>query len=163
MKYNHLFCSICEIVGEDRFYAGPQKSLYFLCKSFSYVLHKKSRNKLCVGPHDTYVLFRTFFSQINNKWLFFTAGGPLNRHALECNPWCNPCCDPVLPDGVLETKKNRKIRILITVFCQLYFNYLYAILNSSQMIRWFTSINLSLNLYCLLIYNMLSNVPRVSS
>ena len=112
----------------------------------------------------------------------------------------------------VETKKNREIRIFITVFCgagnwqlmienifkwsewsdrkeegkwreeergktgqcqfiklffsafyQLYFNYMYTILNSSKMIRWLTSINLSLNLYCLLIYNMLSNVPRASS
>ena len=63
----------------------------------------------------------------------------------------------------VETKKNREIRIFNSVFCQLYFNYLHTILNSSKIIRWFTSINLSLNLYCLLIYNMLSNVPRASS
>ena len=34
---------------------------------FFYVLQKNSRNKLCVTPHDTELLFRTFFSQVNNK------------------------------------------------------------------------------------------------
>ena len=63
----------------------------------------------------------------------------------------------------VETKKNREIHIFISIFCHLYFNYLHTILNSSKITRWFTSINLSLNLYCLLIYNMLSNVPRASS
>ena len=41
MKYNHQFCSICEVVGEDRFSAGPPKSQYFLCKSFSLDLTEK--------------------------------------------------------------------------------------------------------------------------
>ena len=27
-------------------------------------------------PNDTYVLFRTFFSQVNNERVFFTAGDP---------------------------------------------------------------------------------------
>ena len=31
----------------------------------------------------------------------------------------------------VEMKKNREIRIFISVFCQLYFNYLHTILNSS--------------------------------
>ena len=42
-----------------------------------FVLQKKSRNKLCLEPHDTHVLFRMFFSQVNNNF-FFTAGGPLS-------------------------------------------------------------------------------------
>ena len=46
-----------------------------------FVLQKKSQNKLCLEPHDTYVLFRTFFSHVNNKQLFFMAGGALNAMA----------------------------------------------------------------------------------
>ena len=77
MKYNNQFCSICEIVGEDKFFAGPPKSLYILCKSFSLrFTEKKPRNNLCILPHDTYVLFRTFFSQVNNKRFSFTTGCP---------------------------------------------------------------------------------------
>ena len=34
----------CEIVEEDDLSAGPSTNLYFLYKSFFYVLHKKSRN-----------------------------------------------------------------------------------------------------------------------
>ena len=37
---------------------------------FLYVLQKKSTNKLCLEPHDTYLLFRTFFSQVNKKKFF---------------------------------------------------------------------------------------------
>ena len=67
MKYNHKFCSICEIVGEDRFSAGPPKTYIFYANRFLYVLQKKSRNKLYVEPHDTYVSFKMFFSRVNNK------------------------------------------------------------------------------------------------
>ena len=69
MKLNHKFCSICEILGEDVFSAGPPKNLYFLCKSFQYV------ETICIEPHDTYVLFRTFLFQSNNK-RFFSMWGP---------------------------------------------------------------------------------------
>ena len=58
MKYNHEFCSICEIVGEDRFYAGPQKTYIFYANRFLYVLQKIFRNKLCLEPHDTYGLLK---------------------------------------------------------------------------------------------------------
>ena len=64
MKYNDQFCSICEIVGEHRFSAGPQKNNIFNANSFLYVLQKKSINKICLEPHNTYVLFRTFFSHV---------------------------------------------------------------------------------------------------
>ena len=62
---------LSKIVGEDRFSAGPPEILYFLCKSFIYVLQKKSTNIVCLEPHDTYVLFRTFFSQVNNNPFFW--------------------------------------------------------------------------------------------
>ena len=77
MKYNHQFCSICEMVGEDRFSSGPPKSLYFLCKSFSLHFTEKSQNKLCLESHDTYVLFRMFFGYIIND---FFCGRPLNEN-----------------------------------------------------------------------------------
>ena len=32
------------------------------------------KNKQCVRPHDTYFLFITFFSQVNNKNYFFEIG-----------------------------------------------------------------------------------------
>ena len=67
MKSNHQFCSICEIVEEDGFSAGPQKAYIFYVNHFLYVLQKKSRNKLCLESHDTYALFRMFFSQVYNK------------------------------------------------------------------------------------------------
>ena len=73
MKYNHQFCSICEIVEKIDFLVHPPKAYIFYANRLLYFLQKKSRNNLCVRPHDTYVLFRTFFSQINNK-SFFTAG-----------------------------------------------------------------------------------------
>ena len=49
---------------EDKFYAN----------SFLYVLQKKSINDLCLESHGKYVLFRTFFSQVNNKPIFFSSG-----------------------------------------------------------------------------------------
>ena len=80
MKYNHKFCSICEIV-EDAFCAGPQKTFIFYANHFIYVLQKRSRNKLCLESHDTYCLFRMFFSLVNNKTNFVFGrlifGGPV--------------------------------------------------------------------------------------
>ena len=60
-----------------RFLQDPQKTYIFLCNSFLYVSQKKSRNKLCLEPHDTYFLFRTFFSHVNIKW-FFLSSDPLH-------------------------------------------------------------------------------------
>ena len=71
MNQNHKFCPICEIVGEDAFSADPQKTFIFYANRFLYVLQKKSRNKLCVKPHDTYFLFVMFFSHVNNKFTGF--------------------------------------------------------------------------------------------
>ena len=79
LKYNDKFWSICEIE-EDRFSAVPTKQQYFLCKSFSLHFTEKvwNKHKLCMRPHDTYVLFRTFFSQVN-KTFFFQRMVPLRR------------------------------------------------------------------------------------
>ena len=54
----------------------PQKAYNFCANHFLYVLQKNSRNKLCVSPHETYFLFRMFFSQVN--YFFFSSGVPLS-------------------------------------------------------------------------------------
>ena len=69
-EIKHLFCYICEIVGGDRFSAGPPKSVYFLCNSFFSVFQKKYRNKLWMRKHVYYFL-------VNNKWSFFLSANPL--------------------------------------------------------------------------------------
>ena len=61
-------------MGEDRFPAGPPKSVYFLCNSVS---QKKSQNKQGLELHDTNILFRTFFSHVNI--IFFLSSDPLKR------------------------------------------------------------------------------------
>ena len=48
-----------------------QKAYIFYANHFLYFWQKKSRSKLCLELHDTYVLFRTFYSQVNNKPFFF--------------------------------------------------------------------------------------------
>ena len=53
------------------FLQDPRKVYIFYAIRFLYISQKKSRNKLCLEPHYTYVLFRTFFSHINIKWFFF--------------------------------------------------------------------------------------------
>ena len=57
--------------GALNFLQGPPKMNIFYANFFFYILWKKSRNKLCLEPHDTYVLFGTFFSQMNNKQKIF--------------------------------------------------------------------------------------------
>ena len=64
-------------MGGDRFPAGPTKAYIFYAIRFLYASQKKSWNKLCLEPHDTYILFRTFFSHVNIKWLFFYRPIPL--------------------------------------------------------------------------------------
>ena len=56
---------------------GHLKTYVFYANRFLYVFQKKSRNKLCLEPHGTYVLFRTFFSQMNNKRFFSRWAIPL--------------------------------------------------------------------------------------
>ena len=43
------------------FLQDPLKANIFYANHFLYVLQKKLRNKLSLRPHDTDVLFRTFF------------------------------------------------------------------------------------------------------
>ena len=50
---------------------GPLKMYIFYANRFLYVLEKKSKNKLCLEPHDAYCLLRMFFSLVNNKKIFF--------------------------------------------------------------------------------------------
>ena len=52
---------------EIGFLQHPQKAYIFYAIRSFYVSQKKSRNKLCLEPHDTYILFRTFFSHVNIK------------------------------------------------------------------------------------------------
>ena len=56
----------------------PLKTYIFYANRFLYILWKKSRNKLCLKPHDTYVLLRTFFSQVNIKRFFTGRWYPLS-------------------------------------------------------------------------------------
>ena len=52
---------------EIGFLQDPQKAYIFYAIHFLYISQKKSQNKLCLEPHDTYVLFRIFFSHVNIK------------------------------------------------------------------------------------------------
>ena len=70
MKSYHQICFICKIVGGDSFPAAPPKSIFSMQFVF-FVSQKKSRNILCLEPHDTYILFRAVFSHVNIKWFFF--------------------------------------------------------------------------------------------
>ena len=56
---------------EIGFLQDPRKTYIFYAICFLYVSQKRFRNKLCLEPHDTYVLFRTFFSHINIKQFFY--------------------------------------------------------------------------------------------
>ena len=62
---------------EIGFLQDPQKAYIFYAIRFLYFSQKKSRNKLCLKPHYTYMLFRTFSSHVNIKW-FFLSSEPLN-------------------------------------------------------------------------------------
>ena len=68
------------------FLQDPQKAYIFHVNRFLYILQKKSINKLCLRPHDTYFLFRTFFSQVNNKDDFFSIGQSPSKQ-LSCLLW----------------------------------------------------------------------------
>ena len=59
------------------FLQDPPKDNIFYANRFLHGLQKKSKNKLCLELHDTYLLFRTFFSQGNNKLFFFIQAVPL--------------------------------------------------------------------------------------
>ena len=53
------------------FLQDPQKAYIFYPNSFLYVLPKKISNKHLMATHDYYFMFKTFFSQVNNKEIFF--------------------------------------------------------------------------------------------
>ena len=59
------------------FLQGPLKMYILYANRFLYTLRKKSRNKLCLEPHYKYVLFRMFFSHMNNKRFFVQVSDPL--------------------------------------------------------------------------------------
>ena len=63
------------------------KTYIFYANRFLCILQKKSRNKLCLRPHDTYCLFRIFFSQVNNKKIFVLVGDPL-KNIMQVNKIC---------------------------------------------------------------------------
>ena len=50
---------------EIGFLQDPQKAYILNAIRFLYVSQKKLQNKLCLEPHDTYILFSTFFSHVN--------------------------------------------------------------------------------------------------
>ena len=74
MIFNHEFCSICEIV-EDGIFCRTSKTIFY-SNRFLYILQKKTGNKLCLEPHDTYVLFGMFFSLVNNTIFFYSGHSP---------------------------------------------------------------------------------------
>ena len=79
-KWNKIikFVLSVKLWEEIGFLQDPQKAYIFYAICFLYVSQKKSRNKLCLEPHDTYILFRMFFSHINIKWfLIFYCPIPL--------------------------------------------------------------------------------------
>ena len=51
---------------------------FSLLKSYFFFARNLSKIKLCLELHDTFVLFRTFFSPVNNKQFFFQSANPLN-------------------------------------------------------------------------------------
>ena len=53
------------------FLQDPPTSLDFLSKSFSSRFTEKAMNKHFLATHEDYFLSKTFFSQVNNKGLFF--------------------------------------------------------------------------------------------
>ena len=83
IKLSNLSVKLWEEIG---FLQDPPKPYIFYTIRFLYVSQKKSWNKLCLEPHDTYVLFRMFFSHVNIKWFFFYSRSPFKQR--EYNPVC---------------------------------------------------------------------------
>ena len=75
-KWNKIikFVLSVKLWEEIGFLQDPQKVYIFYAIHFLYISQKKSQNKLCLKPHNTYVLFRMFFSHVNIKWFFFKPG-----------------------------------------------------------------------------------------
>ena len=53
------------------FLQNPLKAYIFYSNRFLYVLPKKISNKHLLATHDYYFMFKTVFSQVNNKEFFF--------------------------------------------------------------------------------------------
>ena len=49
------------------FLQDPLKAYIFYPNRFLYVLPKKNRNQHLLATHDYYFIFKSFFSQMNNK------------------------------------------------------------------------------------------------
>ena len=64
-KWNKIIKFVLSVIlwEEIGFLQDPQKAYIFHAIRFLYVSQKKTQNKLCLEPHDTYILFRTFFSR----------------------------------------------------------------------------------------------------
>ena len=74
-KWNKIikFVLSLKLWEEIGFLQDPQKAYIFYAIHFLYVCQKKSWNKLCLEPHDTYIFFRTFFSHENIKRFFLSS------------------------------------------------------------------------------------------
>ena len=81
-QIKHQFCSISEIVREERFSPGPPKSVYFLCKSSSLHFSKKYLKKNWRKFTHDYFLFKTLFSQVNNIF-FLGERSPIKEQCFE--------------------------------------------------------------------------------
>ena len=80
-KWNKIikFVLSVKLWEEIGFLQDPQKAYIFYAIRFVYISQKKSRNKLCLEPHETYILFRTFFPHVNIKWFYFYRPIPLSQ------------------------------------------------------------------------------------
>ena len=63
------------------FLQDPLKAFIFYPIRFLYVLSKKPLNKDLLETHDYYFMFKTFFTQVNNK-VFFRGGDPSPQIAI---------------------------------------------------------------------------------
>ena len=72
-KWNKIIKSVLAVKlwEEIGFLQDPQKAYIVYAIRFIYVFQKKSRNKLSLERHDTYILFRMFISHVSIKWFFF--------------------------------------------------------------------------------------------
>ena len=61
-KYNKTIHFVLYVKMKNTFSQGPLKTYIFYANRFLYFLRKKSINKLCLRPHDTYSLFGMIFS-----------------------------------------------------------------------------------------------------
>ena len=86
-KWNKIINFVLSVKLSEKihFPQGLLKTYIFYPNRFLYVLWKKSRNKLCVRPHDTYDLFRMFFSRVNNKQFFLQVDDPIRAKGINYN------------------------------------------------------------------------------